>query len=150
MTDLSLGRRTICPAKKKLRLNVHPSGAGPSGGPMLVRNFQYFGAIIGISMRYLYLVESDELFAYAPGRRDFFKSSDDTLWAHESHEWLVAKSGEVLAHRTGEFYYDAVRGERLYHVTTDRIPPREPGTESPASDSARVGRSSRRALNALH
>jgi hypothetical protein len=66
-------------------------------------------------MRYLYNADDNELFAYAPGRRDFFRASDDTLWAHESHEWLIAAtSGAALAHRTGDIYYSAATGERLY------------------------------------
>jgi hypothetical protein len=74
-------------------------------------------------MRYLYTVDDDQLFAYAPGRRDFFRAADDRLWAHESHGWLVAaESGETLAHRTGDVYYGAVDGARLYRVTADRMP----------------------------
>ncbi len=72
-------------------------------------------------MRYLYKADDDELFAYAPGRRDFFKAGDDQLWAHESHGWLVAaESGVTLAHRTGDVYYGAVDGERLYRVSADK------------------------------
>ena len=72
-------------------------------------------------MRYLYAVDQDEVFAYAPGRRDFFRAGDDHLFAHESHGWLIAaESGEALAHRTGDVYYGAVNGERLYRVTNDR------------------------------
>ena len=68
-------------------------------------------------MRYLYTAADDQLFAHAPGRRDFFQDGDDLLWAHESHGWLVAaQSGETLAHRTGDVYYGAVDGERLYRV----------------------------------
>ena len=74
-------------------------------------------------MRYLYTADSDELFAYAPGRRDFFRASDDTLWAHDSHEWLIAaSSGELLAHRTGNVYYGVVDGERLYREEGERLP----------------------------
>ena len=70
-----------------------------------------------------YTVDDDQLFAYAPGRRDFFRAGDDGLWAHESHGWLVAaESGETLAHRTGDVYYGAVDGERLYRVTADPVP----------------------------
>ena len=77
-------------------------------------------------MRYLYTADEDELFAYAPGRRDFFKAGDDALWAHESHGWLIAaESGVALAHRTGDVYYGAVNGERLYRVTTDLEPDSE-------------------------
>jgi hypothetical protein len=85
-------------------------------------------------MRYLYTADGDELFAYAPGRRDFFRASDDTLWAHESHEWLVAAvSGEALAHRTGDVYYGAANGERLYREARERLP------ESRARESADAG-----------
>ena len=74
-------------------------------------------------MRYLYTADGDELFAYAPGRRDFFRASDDTLWAHDSHEWLIAAaSGELLAHRTGNVYYGVVDGEPLYREEREPLP----------------------------
>jgi hypothetical protein len=74
-------------------------------------------------MRYLYTTADDQLFAHAPGRRDFFKEGDDRVWAHESHGYLIAaQSGETLAHRTGDVYYGAVDGERLYRVSTERAP----------------------------
>lgn len=79
-------------------------------------------------MRYLYKADNDELFAYAPGRRDFFRAGDDRLWAHESHDWLVAaESGETLAHRTGDVYYAAADGARLYRVSAVAVPASEPG-----------------------
>lgn len=82
-------------------------------------------------MRYLYKADDDQLFAYAPGRRDFFKAGDDRLWAHESHGWLVAaESGETLAHRTGDMYYGAVDGERLYRVSADKETDKEPDAET--------------------
>lgn len=82
-------------------------------------------------MRYLLKAEDDKLFAYAPGRRDFFTTADDRLWAHESHGWLIAaKSGEALAHRTGDVYYGAVDGKPLYRLTS------EPVAESAATDDA--------------
>jgi hypothetical protein len=84
-------------------------------------------------MRYLYMADGDELFAYAPGRRDFFRASDDTLWAHESHDWLVAaSSGELLAHRTGNVYYGVLDGERLYREEPERLP------EAPRSSERRL------------
>jgi anti-anti-sigma factor len=68
-----------------------------------------------INVRCLFRVNSAEPFAYAPGRRDFYLASDDTLWAHESHGWLLAApSGAVIAHRTGDFYYSPENGERLF------------------------------------
>ena len=88
-------------------------------------------------MRYLYRAESEEPVAYAPGRRDFFRVSDDSLWAHESHAWLVAaKSGELLAHRTGDTYYGVIDGECLYEVTPDRRP--EPERASGSGVEARL------------
>ena len=99
-------------------------------------------------MRYLYTTNGekngDKLFAYAPGRRDFFRAGDDRLWAHESHGWLIAaESGETLAHRTGDVYYGAVDGERLYRVSADKEPdPQTGGSDS--DDSAHPRRASER------
>jgi hypothetical protein len=84
-------------------------------------------------MRYLYTADDENtLFAYAPGRRDFFRAGDDRLWAHESHGWLIAaESGESLAHRTGDVFYSAVDGKRLYRLSAERAP----DSESDAADS---------------
>ena len=85
-------------------------------------------------MRYLYKADDKahdegndrEPFAYAPGRRDFFRTGDDRLFAHESHGWLVAaESGETLAHLTGDIYYAAADGARLYRVSPDGAVDRE-------------------------
>lgn len=90
-------------------------------------------------MRYLYKADDDKPFAYAPGRRDFFRSGDDVLFAHDSHGWLVAAaSGETLAHRTGDIYY-APDGERLYRVSSEtdaRVPDSDSsaGPDSTADD----------------
>jgi len=93
-------------------------------------------------MRFLYTTEDDKLFAYAPGRRDFFRAGDDRLWAHESHDWLVAaESGKTLAHRTGDVYYGAVDGERLYRVTTE---PAADATEVGADETTRTRRATHR------
>ena len=74
-------------------------------------------------MRYLYTADENTLVAYAPGRRDFFRAGDDRLWAHESHGWLIAaESGESLAHRTGDVFYGAVDGKRLYRLSAERVP----------------------------
>ena len=102
-------------------------------------------------MRYLYKADGDQLFAYAPGRRDFFTEGDDRLWAHESHGWLIAaESGQALAHLTGGVYYGAVDGERLYRVSTEREPQPSDGDDAeadagtrPRRSGARVARTSR-------
>lgn len=79
-------------------------------------------------MKYLYRSADDTCFAYAPGRRDFFRCSDDTLWAHESADWLIAAStGEILAHRTRGVYYSIDACVPLYYEPTESPP------EAPAS-----------------
>lgn len=84
-------------------------------------------------MRYLYRVEDDEAFAYERSRRDFYLLRDDTLWAHESHAWLLsAVSSASLARRIGTTYYDAVSGEACYYVRD------EPGTPAKRSPLAPV------------
>ena len=83
-------------------------------------------------MRYLFRPGEDTPFAYTRGRRDFFLVSDDTLWAHESHDWLVAaQTGSLLAHRTGDRYYNAVDGHCLYRITSDPFP--QPELQASAS-----------------
>ena len=71
-------------------------------------------------MRYLVKADEDKPFAYACGRRDFCLVADDTLWAHESHDWLVAAgTGALLAHRTRDRYYSVSGGRCLYRITSD-------------------------------
>jgi hypothetical protein len=96
-------------------------------------------------MRYLYTADGDQLIAYAPGRRDFFKAGDDRLWAHESHGWLIAaESGQTLAHRTGDVYYGAVDGERLYRVSAEREPEASDDLELDPDPNSRPRRASTR------
>jgi hypothetical protein len=72
------------------------------------------------SVRYLCRVEDRKVHAYARTRRDFLLASDDSLWAHESHSWLLAAgSGSHLARRVGETYYDAETGAPLYFETSE-------------------------------
>jgi len=100
-------------------------------------------------MRYLYTTDDDHLFAYAPGRRDFFRAGDDRLWAHESHDWLIAaESGVALAHRTGDVYYDAVDGERLYRLSSEKEPESVTGG-SDSDESARPRRAAQRMARPL-
>ncbi len=75
-------------------------------------------------MRCLYRVSDDEFFAYALTRRDFLLVSDGRLWAHDSHDWLVAaNSGVLLAHRTGSVYHDPQTGSPLYYEAAEPVPP---------------------------
>jgi hypothetical protein len=74
-------------------------------------------------VRLLYRVVDDELFARAVNRRDFVRVSDGALWAHESHDWLVAAgSGVAIAHRTGQIYYGADDGLPLYYEASEPLP----------------------------
>jgi hypothetical protein len=80
-------------------------------------------------VRYLYQVEDDEAFAYERSRRDFYLVSDDTLWAHESHAWLLAAAPTAtIAHRIGRTYYDAVSGEPLYYERDEPAPQSAPAS----------------------
>jgi hypothetical protein len=90
-------------------------------------------------VRHLYRVEDDEPLAYERNRRDFHLVSDDTLWAHESHAWLLsAASSAILAHRIGNTYYDTVSGVALYYERDD--PSRQPTRTPLASVSHRGAR----------
>jgi hypothetical protein len=72
----------------------------------------------------LYRVGDDEFFAYALTRRDFRLVSDSRLWAHDSHDWLVAAySGVLLGHRTGGVYYDVQTGSPLSYEAAELVPP---------------------------
>jgi hypothetical protein len=79
-------------------------------------------------MRYLCRVVDREVHAYAPQRRDFFLIADDTLWAYESHDWLLSStSGLPLAHRIGSTYYDVATESPLYFEDFEPRPsPRKP------------------------
>ena len=73
------------------------------------------------AVRYLCRVDDNSLHAYASTRRDFHLASDDTLWAHESHGWLLAaSSGTQFAHRVGNIYYDAQTEAPMYFETNER------------------------------
>ena len=75
------------------------------------------------ALRYLTRVGEHEPFAYASNRRDFHVLSDHTIWAHESHDWLLAaRSGAALAHRTGDCYYDVDTGEPLFTQSPGLVP----------------------------
>ena len=85
-------------------------------------------------VRYLYRVDDDAAFAYERTRRDFYLVSDDTLWAHESHAWLLSAASSVsLARRIGTTYYDAVTGEARYYI---RDEPDVPAMRSPLASVA--------------
>ena len=65
--------------------------------------------------RYLYRAGESTPFAFASSRRDFSLIDTESVWAHESHGWLIeADSGAVLAHRTRESYFSVDSGLCLY------------------------------------
>jgi hypothetical protein len=65
--------------------------------------------------RYLFRAGESVPFAYASSRYDYSLVSDGRLWAHTSHDWLLAAgSGAVLAHRTRGAYFSPDTAECLY------------------------------------
>jgi ABC-type transporter Mla MlaB component len=67
--------------------------------------------------RYLYRTGESAPFAYASSRHDYSLVSDGSLWAHDSHDWLLAAaSGAVLAHRTRGSYFSPSTGEPIYSL----------------------------------
>jgi ABC-type transporter Mla MlaB component len=70
---------------------------------------------VPVRTRYLYRAGESVPFAYASSRRDYSLVSDDTVWAHDSHDWLLAAgSGAVLAHQTRGSYFSPDTGDCLY------------------------------------
>jgi hypothetical protein len=66
--------------------------------------------------RFLLSVDDHEVVAYATGGHDFYRASDDVLWAHESEgQLLAARSGTTLARRYGRVYYDPNNDAPLYY-----------------------------------
>jgi hypothetical protein len=77
-------------------------------------------AVMTTAVRYLCRVDDNSLHAYASTRRDFHLASDDSLWAHESHGWLLgATTGARFAHRVGSIYYDAQTEAPVYFETNE-------------------------------
>jgi ABC-type transporter Mla MlaB component len=65
--------------------------------------------------RYLYRTGESVPFAYASSRYDYCLVRDGSLWAHDSHNWLLAAgTGAVLAHRTRGSYFSPTSGELMY------------------------------------
>jgi hypothetical protein len=70
------------------------------------------------SQRWLFRFEDGGAFAYAR-RREFIRCSDERAWAYMFHDRLIsARSGQCLAVRVGNVYYDAVSHEPLYYELT--------------------------------
>jgi hypothetical protein len=65
--------------------------------------------------RWLFRFEDGAEFAYAR-RREFIRCSDKRQWAYVFEDRLnSARSGECLAVRAGNVYYDATSREPLYY-----------------------------------
>jgi|GEM_PF-5445192 len=66
--------------------------------------------------RRLRRLADDGVFAYATGGHDFYRASDDILWAHESDDLLLsARSGTPFAHRVGTVFFDMQSDLPLFH-----------------------------------
>ena len=58
----------------------------------------------------------DDVFAYAMHGSDFYRTTDDELWAHESDGYLLAAhSGTPFARRVSRVYYEVESEEALYY-----------------------------------
>jgi hypothetical protein len=58
----------------------------------------------------------DEVFAYALSGHDFYRVSDDELWAHECDGFLLAPhSGVPFARRVGRAFCEVESAEPLYY-----------------------------------
>jgi hypothetical protein len=74
-------------------------------------------AVIEAPARCLYRCDDGEVFAYAQRGNEFVRVSDHQVWAHEHDDQLVsARSGEALAYRRGDFYYELGTGLGLYFM----------------------------------
>jgi hypothetical protein len=70
------------------------------------------------TQRWLFRFEDGARFAYAR-RREFIRCADDRPWAYMFQDRLIsARSGQCLALRVGEVYYDATSHEPLYYELT--------------------------------
>ncbi len=73
------------------------------------------GASVGHSRRRLSRF-GEGVFAYMLHGRDFYRSSDHELWAHERDGLLLsARSGAPLARRVGRVFYDFETNVPLYY-----------------------------------
>jgi hypothetical protein len=77
-----------------------------------------------LGRRYLCRVEDGKVFAFAtPTGHDFFRSFDQTPWAHESGDLLLsARSGAPLARREGSVFRELSSDAPLYYERTDERP----------------------------
>ncbi len=72
-------------------------------------------AVIEAPARCLFRCDDGEVFAYLQRGSEFVRVSDHEVWATEQDDELVsARSGEPLAYRRGDFYYEFGTGLGLY------------------------------------
>jgi hypothetical protein len=73
--------------------------------------------------RTLRRINIDEVFAYALRGNDFYRVTDDRLWAHDSDGLLLsARSGTPLAQRHGRIYYDTTTDVPLFYEPASKQP----------------------------
>ena len=81
---------------------------------------------------WLYRCDDRSPFAYARGH-DFIRNADHTLWAHLRDDQLMSvRSGEELAYRVGNVFYDAVSHEPVYYLPASLALPDVPGGQTRA------------------
>ena len=72
-------------------------------------------AVIEAPVRCLYRCDDGEVFAYVQHGNKLLRVSDHELWAVEHDDQVVsARSGEPLAYRRGDFYFEPGSGIGLY------------------------------------
>ncbi len=78
----------------------------------------------GRGPRWLVGAEDHQPFAYARGQ-DFYRSSDDALWAHLSEDgWLLsARSSARIAYQTGNYFYDAESRTPVFYERAENPAP---------------------------
>jgi len=72
-------------------------------------------AVIEAPVRCLYRCDDGEVFAYEQHGNKLLRVSDQELWAVEHDDVLLsARSGEPLAYRRGDIYFEFGTGIGLY------------------------------------
>lgn len=107
----ALGRRSDEPVAVPVHAPVHAARSLSMRNPAAdIRVVQADGR------RRLCRFAADEAFAYALRGQDFYRASDDVLWAHEREGLLLsARTGTPFARRDGSVFFDMESNAPLYY-----------------------------------